>query len=130
MYSAQNLDKRWPPPYRNYERRSFQRVYGFYPCLRRAAVLRGKGFGGLVEPLPLGYEDELYSCGEQSLAGGRLRLALVGRMVREKGVCDAVRVLADLHLEKGMDVELVLAGSGLELTAAMALAKDPGLATG
>ena len=128
MYSAQNLDKRWPPPYRDYERRSFQRVQGFYPCSRQsAAVLRGKGFGGLIEPLPLGYDDEHYSCGEQSLAGGRLRLALVGRMVREKGVCDAVRVLAGLHVGKGMDVELVLAGSGPQLTAAMALAKELGV---
>ena len=32
MYSAQNLDKRWPPPYRGYERRSLSRVHGFYPC--------------------------------------------------------------------------------------------------
>jgi glycosyltransferase involved in cell wall biosynthesis len=128
MYSAQNLDKRWPPPYRDYERRSFQRVQGFYPCSRQvAAVLRGKGFGGLVEPLPLGYDDEQYSCGEQSLAGGRLRLALVGRMVREKGVCDAVRVLAGLHVGKGMDVELVLAGSGPELTVALALANELGV---
>ena len=90
-------------------------------------MLRGKGFGGLVEPLPLGYDDEHYSCGEQSLAGGRLRLALVGRMVREKGVCDAVRVLAGLHVGTGMDAELVLAGSGPELTAAMALAKELGV---
>ena len=90
-------------------------------------MLRGKGFGGLVEPLPLGYDDEHYSCGEQSLAGGRLRLTLVGRMVPEKGVCDAVRVLASLHVGKGIDAELVLAGSGPELTAAMALAKGLGV---
>jgi len=128
MYSAQNLDKRFPPPYRDYERRSFQRVQGFYPCSRQAAaVLRGKGFSGLVEPLPLGYDDENYSCGEQSLAGGPLRLALVGRMVREKGVCDAVRVLEFLHVGKGMDVELVLAGSGPELTAALALGRELGV---
>ena len=128
MYSAQNLDKRWPPPYRDYERRSFQRVQGFYPCSHQAAaVLRGKGFGGLVAPLPLGYDDEHFSCGQQSLAGERLRLALVGRMVPEKGVCDAVRVLASLHVGRGMDAELVLAGSGPELTAAMALAKGLGV---
>jgi len=128
MYSAQNLDKRWPPPYRDYERRSFERVQGFYPCSRQAAaVLRGKGFGGLVEPLPLGYDEANYSSGEQSLAAGRLRLTLVGRMVPEKGVCDAVRVLASLHVGRGMDAELVLAGSGPELTAAMALAKGLGV---
>ncbi len=128
MYTAQNLDKRWPPPYRDYERRSFQRVQGFYPCSRQAAaVLRGNGFGGLIQPLPLGYDDTHYFCGEQSLAGGKLRLALVGRMVREKGVCDAVRVLAGLHVGKGMDVELVLAGSGPERTAALALAEELGV---
>lgn len=128
MYSAQNLDKRWPPPYRDYERRSFQRVQGFYPCSRQAAaVLRGKGFGGLIEPLLLGYDDEHFFSGEQSLAGGRLRLALVGRMVPEKGVCDAVRVLAGLHVGMAVDVELVLAGSGPELTGAMALAKELGV---
>ena len=128
MYSAQNLDKRWPPPYHSYELRSFQRVQGFYPCSRQAAaVLRGKGFAGLIEPLPLGYDDEHYSCGEQTLGRGRLRLALVGRMVPEKGVCDSVRVLADLHAGKGMDAELVLAGSGPELTSAMALARQLGV---
>ena len=107
MYSAQNLDKRWPPPYRDYERRSLQRVQGFYPCSRQAAaVLRGKGFGGLIEPLPLGYDDDVLL----------LRRAVVGR--REDcgwplsaGWCpkrasrDAVRVLADLHVGRGMDVE-------------------------
>ena len=71
MYSAQNLDKRWPPPFRGYERRSFARVQGFYPCSRQAAaVLRGKGTGGTIEPLPLGYDESLYSCGIQSLTDG------------------------------------------------------------
>jgi glycosyltransferase involved in cell wall biosynthesis len=129
MYSAQNLDKRWPPPFRGYERRSLQRVHAFYPCSRQAAsVLRGKGFGGLIEPLPLGYDESQYTCGEQSVANGRLRLALVGRMVPEKGVLDAVRVLADLRRSHGVDAWLTLAGSGPSLAEGMRLAGELGVA--
>lgn len=129
MYSAQNLDKRWPPPYRGYERRSLARVQGFYPCSRQAAaVLRGKGFGGLIVPLPLGYDEERYFCGDQSLTDEMLRLALVGRMVSEKGVFDAVQVLAELNVRRGIDVELVLAGSGSALAAALRLAEELGVA--
>jgi len=128
MYSAQNLDKRWPPPFRAYERRSFQRVHAFYPCSHQAAsVIRGKGFGGLVVPLALGYDQGLFPIGEQSLSHGALQLALVGRMVHEKGVCDAIRVLADLRLQRGIDARLVLAGSGPALTEARALADQLGV---
>jgi glycosyltransferase involved in cell wall biosynthesis len=128
MYSAQNLDKRWPPPYRGFERRSLARVQGFYPCsLQAAAVLRGKGYAGIIEPMPLGYDESYYSCGFQSLTDKGLRLALVGRMVPEKGVDDAIRVLADLHARKRLDVELVLAGSGPALPAAMSLAEQLGV---
>jgi glycosyltransferase involved in cell wall biosynthesis len=128
MYSAQNLDKRWPPPYRGYERRSLARVQGFYPCSRQAAaVLRGNGYGGIIEPLPLGYDESQYFCGTQSPSDERLHLALVGRMVPEKGVIDAVRVIADLHTRRRMDVALVLAGSGPALTAAMSLAERLGV---
>jgi glycosyltransferase involved in cell wall biosynthesis len=129
MYSAQNLDKRWPPPFRTYERNSFRRVRAFYPCSRQAAsVLRGKGFGGLVEPLPLGYDEDQYIRGQQTLSAGRFQLALVGRMVREKGVSDAVQILAELRFRRGMDVRLVLAGSGPALAEAMRLARQVGVA--
>lgn len=128
MYSAQNLDKRWPPPYRGYERRSLSRVRSFYPCSRQAAaVLRGKGYGGIIEPLALGYDESQYSCGTQSLSDETLRIALVGRMVPEKGVSDAIRLLADLHTRRGLDVALVLAGSGPALAAAMSLAERLGV---
>src|SRR5581483_6217834 len=45
MYTAQNIDKRFPPPFAPYERRALRRVSGLYPCSRQAAsVARGKGF--------------------------------------------------------------------------------------
>lgn len=125
MYTAQNLDKRWPPPFGAYERRSLQRVQAFYPCSRQAAsVLRGKGFGGSIRPLPLGYDESQYSSGRQSVPGKRYRLALVGRMVPEKGILDAVRVLADLRRNRGLDACLVLAGAGPALAGGIRLAAE------
>jgi len=128
MYSAQNLDKRWPPPFRAYEQRSLARVQGFYPCsLQAASVLRGKGFGGLIRPIPLGYDELLYSGGHQSVMNGRFRMALVGRMVPEKGIRDAVRVLADLRVKRSVDASLVLAGAGPALADGIRLAAELGV---
>lgn len=124
MYSAQNLDKRWPPPFWNYERRSFRRVSAFYPCSRQAAsVLRSHGYGGLIEPIPLGYDDSVFAPGSQSLDDSPVRLALVGRMVPEKGVLDAIRVLAHIHQQE-REAVLTLTGSGSALDDALALAKE------
>jgi glycosyltransferase involved in cell wall biosynthesis len=125
MYSAQNLDKRWPPPFLAYERRSLARVQGLYPCsLQAASVLRGKGFGGLIRHVPLGYDELLFSGGQQSVADGTCRMALVGRMVPEKGVRDAVRVLADLRGRRSVDASLVLAGAGPALDDGIRLAAE------
>ena len=125
MYSAQNLAKRWPPPFHQYERRSFRRVQAFYPCSHQAgSVLRWKGFDGHIEPLPLGYDEGIFRPGVES---PRLTLALVGRMVPEKGVLDAVEVLAGLRTAHGLDVELVLAGDGPSAGDALQRAKELGV---
>jgi glycosyltransferase involved in cell wall biosynthesis len=95
MYTAQNVDKRYPPPFAQYERSAHRRVSAFYPCSAQAAsVVRGKGFAGLIDVLPLGYDDSLVFMGKQSLDDDEIRLGLFGRLVPEKGVLDAVRVLA------------------------------------
>ena len=98
MYSAQNIDKRFPPPYAFYERLARDRVAALYPCTAQAAaVLRGKGlFSGRIEILDLGYDDGLYRAGTQAVDPEVVMLAVVGRLVPEKGVVDAVQVLPGL----------------------------------
>jgi glycosyltransferase involved in cell wall biosynthesis len=111
MYAAQNLDKRLPPPFCGYEREAFDRVAAFYPCTRQAAsVLRGKGFSRAIDVLPLGYDDAVFSFGSQSLAARELVLMLVGRLIAEKGVEDAVRTLAHVHALR--PARLVIFGEG------------------
>lgn len=127
MYTAQNVDKRLPPPFYRYEQRSHRRAGGLYPCSRQAAaVARGKGFDGLIDVIPLGYDPTIFFAGSQSPADEVATLALVGRLVPEKGVRDAVRVLVQLNATRS--ARLVLAGSGPEEQPARELAGELGVA--
>ena len=90
-----------------------ERVAAFYPCSRQAAsVLRGKGFAGVAEVLPLGYDDALFTPGRQSVDRAEIVLMLVGRLIPEKGADDAVRILARVHAVR--PARLVVSGRGPE----------------
>ena len=66
--------------------------------------------------LPLGYDDARLLPGEQSLDDDELVLALFGRLVPEKGVVDAVEILA--RVNGARPARLVVVGSGPEEAAA------------
>lgn len=123
MYTAQNVDKRLPPPFDRYERAAYRRVAALYPCSRQAAsVARGKGFDGPIEVLPLGYDDTAFHAGTQSADDAEIVLGLFGRLVPEKGVRDAVRILA--QLTRSRPARLLLVGTGPEAGAAAELARS------
>lgn len=125
-YTAQNVDKRFPPPFAQYEATALKKLRGLYPCSRQAAsVARGKGFQGPISVLPLG-RDDLDEPGDQAATDPEITLGLVGRLVSEKGVLDAVRVLANLRQTRA--ARLVLVGSGPEEGAARTLAGELGVA--
>ena len=128
-YTAQNVDKRFPPPFAQYETAALRRLRGIYPCSRQAAaVVRGKGFDGLVDVLPLGFDDDMTTAGEQDAADGELVLGLVGRLVPEKGLLDAVEVLSRLRQHR--PARLLVVGQGPELEAARHRASALGVADG
>jgi glycosyltransferase involved in cell wall biosynthesis len=125
MYTAQNVDKRYPPPFAQYERAAYRRVDALYPCSAQAAsVARGKGFSGLTDVLPLGYDDTLFSPGDQSFDDDEIVLGLFGRLVSEKGVADAVEILA--RMNRVRPARLVVVGRGPEEVAARARAEALG----
>lgn len=125
MYTAQNLDKRWPPPFAQYERAALRRTAAFYPCSKQAAsVLRGKGYRGTLQVLPLGLDLDVHHPGSQALPG-EVVLGLVGRLVPEKGVLDAVRVLAVVN--GAVPARLLVVGEGPEADRAHALARQLGV---
>jgi glycosyltransferase involved in cell wall biosynthesis len=128
MYTAQNIDKRFPPPFHLYERRAFGRVDALYPCSHQAAsVARGKGFPGIIDVLPLGYDADQFAAGRQSVGDDEIVLALVGRLVPEKGVLDAVRVLADVRRIR--PAKLIVVGAGPEEGRARDFAASLGVAS-
>jgi glycosyltransferase involved in cell wall biosynthesis len=126
MYAAQNIDKRYPPPFSVWERRAHRRVAALYPCSRQAAsVARGKGYAGHIEVIPLGYDGDLFRPGRQSLRDDELVLALFGRLVPEKGIRAAVHVLARVNALR--PARLVVVGSGPEERPSIELAAASGV---
>ena len=125
-YTAQNLDKRFPPPFARRERHALGRLDGLYPCSSQAAsVVVGKGFRGVVSVLPLA-PPAAFAAGQQCLPGRPVRILLAGRLPAEKGILDAVRVAAGLDLGPG-SVRLDLAGDGPEAGPARELAARLGV---
>lgn len=126
-YTAQNIDKRFPPPFARWERQALGRVQGIYPCTRQAAsVVVGKGFTGVVRVLPLAPSSSITVGEQQPPSSSHLRLLLVGRLVPEKGVLDAVRVLAQTRERRAATLTIV--GAGSDADAARALAAQLGVA--
>ncbi|HEY4928811.1 MAG TPA: glycosyltransferase [Acidimicrobiales bacterium] len=87
LYTAQNIEKRYPPPFRWLERRSLHRAAGAYPCNAEAGrILRSKGFDGALVVLPLGVDVERFRPIDRGPPSARLRVGFVGRLIPHKGV--------------------------------------------
>ena len=126
-YTAQNIDKRWPPPFAQWETAALRRLSGIYPCSRQAAsVVRGKGFPGLLEVLPLGVDVTMLHPGHQRHDDPVWTLLLVGRLVPEKGVREAVEVLG--RVRQVRPARLVVVGRGPEGDLVPELARKLGVA--
>ena len=127
LYSAQNVDKRFPPPFAQYELAALGRATAIYPCSRQAAsVVAGKGYRGLLEVLPLGFDPGIFNPGCQSLDNEVLTLGFVGRLVAKKGLNDAIQILASVSAYR--PCRLLVVGEGPALQEATELAKHLGVA--
>lgn len=132
VYTAQNILKRYPPPFRQLERRAYAAAAAAYPCSSEAGeVLRAKGFTGELHVLPLGVslvEPGPGASEPQSSAAepdGRVGVGFLGRLVPEKGAEVAVRAFA--RAADGLDASLELVGSGPQEGELRALAGQLGL---
>jgi glycosyltransferase involved in cell wall biosynthesis len=130
VYTAQNIHKRYPPPFRRLERGALRRAAAAYPCSTEAGeVLRRKGFRGRLNVLPLGvtvkndvdvHRHRFCRPGPQ----GGCRVGFVGRLVAEKGAALAVEAFTTAAGESDV---LELVGAGPEERALRALAARLGL---
>lgn len=125
LYSAQNIAKRYPPPFRWIERWALRRAAAVSVCNAAAGrILGDKGLRGVAVEIPLGVDlDHFTADSRQPPRPGHLRVGYVGRLASHKGV--------DVLIESvGMAPGIVLeiAGSGPDETSLMKLAADLGIA--
>jgi glycosyltransferase involved in cell wall biosynthesis len=88
LYSAQNIFKRYPPPFRWMERHTFRAAGGVHVCNQAAAsIIRQKGFVGVIGVLGLGVGVDRYHPAARSTSRlGPLHIGYVGRLEEHKGI--------------------------------------------
>jgi glycosyltransferase involved in cell wall biosynthesis len=123
VYTAQNIFKRYPLPFRRLERRVLERAQAAFPCSTEAgAVLRRKGFGGRIHVIPLGVSPVR----AEPAANGRLRVGFVGRLVPAKGAHVALEAYA--RASDGLGARFEVVGTGTHEGELRSLAARLGIA--
>lgn len=135
LYSAQNILKRYPPPFRWFERSSLRHAAAAYVCNTEAGrILHRKGLRGPAADIPLGVDVRMFepaprdSLGDQAVAtprdgSTRRRVGYVGRLESHKGVDVLLRAAAGRE-----DWELRITGDGPQRAELERLAVDLGIA--
>jgi glycosyltransferase involved in cell wall biosynthesis/GT2 family glycosyltransferase len=93
LYTAQNIAKRYPIPFRWLERAALRTARGISACNRQAAAITvAKGFAGKPRVIPLGIDPTEFAPADASTQNARdtedtpIVVGFLGRLVPEKGV--------------------------------------------
>ncbi|GAB6859004.1 glycosyltransferase [Microbacterium xylanilyticum] len=123
LYSAQNLDKRYPVPFRWFERWALRGAAGAYVCNREAGeILERKGLRGPAVLIPLGVDMADFSPRPRDTPSDVPVIGYVGRLEPNKGVSVLLRSAA---LRDGWRVEIT--GDGPQRQELQRLAADLGI---
>ena len=125
LYSAQNLDKRYPIPFRWLERWALTRAAGISVCNEEAGrIVRRKGLPGVASTIPLGIDRRLFRPDRSRPAPSTpIEVGYVGRLAAHKGV----QVLLDAVATDDR-LRLRCAGSGPQERELRAHTRDLGIA--
>lgn len=117
FYSAQNILKRYPPPFCWMEQYVFKSSSGAYPCSEGVkTVLRTKGFNSNCDVIPLGVDLSLYSPlglrkrADYGLDSSDFVIGYFGRIESYKGIQYLIEALARSTVSGNW--RLLLVGSG------------------
>lgn len=96
LYSAQNIEKRYPPPFRWFERWALRGAAAAYVCnVEAGEILRRKGLTGRVVSLPLGVDVQLFAPAARGTPSAEPVIGYVGRLEPHKGVDVLLRAVVD-----------------------------------
>jgi glycosyltransferase involved in cell wall biosynthesis len=116
FYSAQNILKRYPPPFRYFENFVYSDSSFSFPITETVLnVLRGKGYDGPATTLPLGIDASLYRPGAEipravfDASEEEIIIGYVGRIIELKGLSTLLYALDQI---RHLPWRLVLVGSG------------------
>ena len=118
FYSAQNIVKQYPPPFRWTEQAVYRSAQFAFPCAESVLeTLREKGYAGPATPLPLGIDPTLYAPAPDAAPlranlaeGAEVLFGYVGRVTEEKGLPTLLDALARLPTD--LNWRLVVVGTG------------------
>ncbi len=123
LYSAQNIEKRYPVPFRWFESYALRHAAAAYVCNERAGeILVKKGLRGPVELIPLGVNVDHFTAADRSGPGDRPVIGYVGRLEPHKGVS----VLLHAAVENP-SWSVRITGDGSQRAALEALAAELGI---
>ncbi|MCK0110539.1 glycosyltransferase [Ornithinimicrobium sp. F0845] len=125
IYSAQNLQKRYPIPFRWFERWTLRHAAGLQVCNTEAGrIAQRKGFPGQPRVIPLGVDLDQFTVSTRRPAPeSPVQVGYVGRLASHKGVGVLLEAVASQpHLV------LTVAGSGPQEVEMRQRAAEPDLA--
>lgn len=123
LYSAQNIDRRYPIPFRWFERWALRGAAGAYVCNRDAGgILVRKGLRGPARLIPLGLDTAAFVPEERDGPDERPVIGYVGRLEPKKGVAVLLRAVATRP-----EWTLEITGDGPQKAELEALAADLGI---
>lgn len=113
MQTAQNILKKYPPPFSFLEKRAFRQVGAAYMCSETVReVLITKGFSKPMQLAPFGVDIEMFRPKENKIDTNKIfTIGYIGRLLPAKGLMTLVDALVKIKSEKW---RLLVVGDGPE----------------
>ncbi|WP_243062402.1 glycosyltransferase [Humibacter sp. RRB41] len=94
LYSAQNIEKRYPIPFRWIERMSLRSAAAAYICnVEAGQILNAKGLAGGAIDIPLGVDVGMFAPADREAPGDVKVIGYVGRFEEHKGIDVLLRAI-------------------------------------
>lgn len=108
--AAQNVNQIWPFPFSYFEKQALNSLDAIFSVNKDAEnVLRQKGFKGIIEYLPNGYDADIFAGAEPRLPKLPLKLIYVGNFMERKGLRYLMEACCSI---KDLPWRLTMVGSG------------------